>query len=269
MRAHFRPAPALWLALLGAGCSSPLNLGSDLIWTADQESGTLDQWTSESSGGTRLPSTDSTIEVTDEQARSGSRALKLVNPTGWNPNDRPDNDTSRKVDEGEEGPELFHVIGGLDDAYYSAWFMLPEQYELDPMLTLLRLRAQAAPGEAPVGGEAIVLRSVQTGGYVLQVFSNHPGFLLEPLADPAPHVAAGRWFQIEARYEPQSAGRLRVWLDGELTYDLPGRPGAPMGELTLSVSNVAERAEPQPLVLYVDDAAVSLSRVSPSGVFHD
>ncbi len=253
-------------ALLLGGCSDPLDLGTDLVWTADQETGDLEQWKSGDLGGTRLPP-DSTIEITSERVRSGRYALKLSNPTGWNPKDS--DDPSRSVAEGEEGPELFHAVGELADAYYSAWFLLPEQYRLDPMLTLLRLRSRAAPGELPAGGEALVLRSLKTGGYVLQVMNNHANFLLEPVAEPAPHIEVGRWFQLEVRYEPRSSGRLRVWLDGALRYDLNERPGAPSGELTLSLSNTAERAEPQPLVLYADDAAVSLSRVSPSGVFSD
>jgi hypothetical protein len=100
---------------------------------------------------------------------------------------------------------------------------------------------------------------------VLQVFSNNAGFLLEPLADPPPHVDAGRWFQLEARYEPQSAGRLRVWLDDALAYDLANRPGAHGAELVLGVCNVAEQTTPAPAIVYVDDAAISLSRVSATG----
>jgi hypothetical protein len=263
MRLYFGSALALSLS----ACSGPLDLGTDLMWTADQETHDLEQWTAGELGGTRLPP-DTSIEVTSERARSGSYSLKLVNPTGWNPNERPVDDR-KIVDEGNEGPELFRVVGDLSDAYYSAWFLLPEQYVLDPMLTLLRLREQAEPGETPTGGEALVIRSLKTGGYVLQVLSNHANFLLEPVAEPPPHIEVGRWFQLEARYEPRSSGRLRVWLDGVLSYDLMGRPGAPTGKLTLSVSNVVERAEPQPLVLYADDAAISLSRVSPSGVFQD
>lgn len=256
------------LALGVAGCSDPLQLGTDLLWTADQETGNLEQWTHGNSGGTRLPSADSTIEVSSEAAHSGNYSVKLVNPTGWNPNDREPDDSSKIVDDGDEGPELFHAVGNLEDAYYSAWFLLPEEYQVDPALTLLRLRARAKPEDPPDGGEDLVLRSLKTGGYVLQVFSNNSGFLFEPVADPAPHVASGRWFQLEVRYEPRSAGRLRVWLDGALVYDLGDRLGAPTGEGTLSVSNVAEHAEPQPLVLFVDDAAISSSRVSPQGSLH-
>jgi hypothetical protein len=238
---------ALAIAWSLLGCSDPLLLGNDLVWTADQEPGSLQQWTAAGSGDTRLPSADSTIEVSAEAPHRGRRSVKLVNPAAWLRQD--------------EGPELFHVVGSLDDAYYSAWFLLPEDYRLEPSMTLLRLRSRDPSSGELYNGEELQLRSLPVGGYVLQVFSNNAAFLLEPVADPAPLIAAGRWFQLEARYESQSSGRLRVWLDGKLYYDLPGRPGAVGSEIALGICNVAEQAEPAPLVLFVDDAAVSLSRV--------
>src|SRR4051812_34605847 len=101
-------AGALAAAVSALSCSDPLQLGNDLVWTADAEHGTLQQWTAENSGGTNLPSSDSTIEVSTEQAHRGSHAVKLVNPAAW--------------DNADEGPELFHAAGTLADAYYSAWF---------------------------------------------------------------------------------------------------------------------------------------------------
>jgi hypothetical protein len=251
-------------ACMASACSDPLQLGSDLLWSADQESGNLEPWTREGSGEALTPRTpdsedtpvvpgkDSAISVTTEAAHRGGHALKLVNPTGWEFDD--------------QGPELFHALGELHDAYYSAWFLLPEDYRLEPHLTLLRLRSRDFGAAEPFNGEELQLRSLSSGGYVLQVFNNNNGFLLEPIANPAPFVHAGRWFQLEARYEPQSSGRLRVWLDGGLVYDLSGRPGALGAEMVLGVCNVAQDAEPAPLILYVDDVAASLSRVSPSGV---
>lgn len=252
--ATFLRAFALTSAVTALGCSEPLELGNDVVWSADQESGDLLAWTADGSGDTRLPSTDSTIDVSSEAVHRGSRAVKLVNPAAWG-----------SKDEGSEGPELFHSAGVLDDAYYSAWFLLPENYTLSPSMTLMRLRSRDPASNELFNGEELQIRSLPVGGYVLQIFSNNAGFLLEPLADPAPRIEAGRWFQLEARYEPQSSGRLRVWLDGQLSYDLPGRPGAAGSEMVLGICNIAERAEPAPVVLFVDDAAVSLSRVSPTG----
>jgi hypothetical protein len=261
-------ASVLLLSMGAASCSDPLELGNDLIWSASHETSGLDEWTENDSGGTFAPSADSMIEISEERAHSGARALKLTNPTGWNPNERDPNDNSKIVADGAEGPSVHHAVGELADAYYSAWFLLPEDYRVDPTLTLLRLRAREGPGEAPRGGEELLLRSVSAGGYVLQVMSHNPGFLLEPLAHPAPRVAAGEWFQLEVRYEPQGSGRLRVWLDGALVYDLPERLGAVAEDIVLDVCNVVERSDPSPLVLFVDDAAVSLSRVSPFGMLH-
>lgn len=249
--ATFLRAFALTSAVAALGCSEPLELGNDVVWSADQENGNLLSWTADGSGDTLLPSTDSTVDVSSEAAHRGRNAVKLVNPAAWKNED--------------DGPELFHSAGVLDDAYYSAWFLLPENYKLEPQMTLMRLRSRDPGGGELYNGEELQLRSVPAGGYVLQIFHNNAGFLLEPLADPAPRVEAGRWFQLEARYEPRSAGRLRVWLDGQLSYDLPGRPGAAGTELVLGICNVAETAKPAPLVLFVDDAAVSLSRVSVTG----
>lgn len=244
-------AATLASAVTALGCSEPLELGNDVVWSADQESGNLESWTANGSGDTRLPSSDSTIDVSSEAAHRGRNAVKLVNPAAWKNED--------------EGPELFHSAGPLDDAYYSAWYLLPENYKLEPQLTLMRLRSRDPSSGELYNGEELQLRSLPAGGYVLQVFSNNAGFLLEPLADPAPRIEAGRWFQLEARYEPQSSGRLRVWLDGQLSYDLSGRPGAASTDMVLGVCNVAEASKPAPLVLFVDDVAVSLSRVSTTG----
>ncbi|MDF3065447.1 MAG: hypothetical protein K0R38_1048 [Polyangiaceae bacterium] len=257
---------ALPLLFFAVSCSDPLQVGNDLLWTADTESGNLEQWTGDGEGAALTPSAPgaddtpdtarpSSIEVTSEFAHRGDHAVKIVNPTGWR--------------EDPEGPELLHDVGALADAYYSAWYLIPEAQRVMPYLTIMRLRSRGDDGVLK-NGEELQIRSIPTGDYVLSVFHNNSGFLLEPVADPPPLVQAGRWFHLEARYEPQSAGRLRVWLDGEIFYDLTGRPGSASPDLVLGVCNVAQRSEgSEPVVLFVDDAAVSLSRVGPSGKLAD
>jgi hypothetical protein len=252
--------------LLALGCSDPLKVGDDLLWTADAESGNLEQWTKSDAGAALTPTApasdeqteaarSSSIEATTAAAHRGRYAFALVNPTGWR--------------EDFEGPELVRDVGALSDAHYSAWFLLPEAQRVAPFLTLMRLRSRGEDG-ALLNGEELQLRSLASGGYVLSVFHNNAGFLLEPVADPPPLVEAGRWFHLEARYEPRSAGRLRVWLDDTLSYDLTGRPGAVTMELVLSVCNAAQTSEDSlPVTVFVDDAAVSLSRVGTSGRLHD
>lgn len=233
------------------GCSDQLQLGTDLAWAADTESADLSQWATVSDDAVVLPSAETSVEVTSEERHGGRHAVKLVNPANW---------------ENEQvGPELVHDVGAVDDAYYSAWFLLPVDYELEPSLTFLQLKSRDVTTGELLNGEQLQLRSLPGGGYVLQVFHNNGDFLLEPVAAQAPHVSAGSWFHVEARYQPTSSGQLRVWLNGELSYDLAGRPAAASSEVVLSASNVAERATPAPLTLFVDDAAVSASRIGPSG----
>jgi hypothetical protein len=238
-------------SVLLLGCSDRVELGSDLLWSADTESADLTQWAADPEQASLLPSADTSIEATSDARHSGQHALKLVNPVDW-------------VNE-ETGPELLHDAGPLEDAYYSAWFLLPEDYRLGAPLTLFHLRSRDPISEELHNGELLQLRSLAAGGYVLQVFNNNAQFLLEPLPEQAPRVDAGRWFQLEARYQKQTGGRLRVWLDGVLRYDLEGRPGATGSSVVLGVCNVTGNAKPAPLQVFVDDAAISATRIAPDG----
>jgi hypothetical protein len=247
-------------------CSDSLLIGDDIVWSADQESGDLSQWLSMSRGGTvfnpgdastptldtntEAPDSDISVDVTSEVSHSGSYALKLNNPG---------NRDLREI-----GMEIFRVVGPVDDAFYSAWFMLPLEFDIQSALTIARLRSRNSDG-ALFNGEELQLRSLPTGGYVLQVFHNNSAFLREPLPEVPPRFEAGTWVHIEARYQPNLARRLRVWLNGILAYDLSGRPDATGDDLVFSICSTGERFAPEPLVLFVDDVAVSLSRVGVRG----
>lgn len=270
-----RPPLSVCSALLLAGasatsgCSEPLRIGDDVLWSADHETGDLSQWTTQGEGQTAFNIGDAkastldltresmdpgaSVQVTTEAAHSGFHALKLSNPG---------NKENR-----ETGMEILRMVGPADDVFYSAWFMLPTDVELSPSITIARLRSRNDAGEV-FNGEELQLRSLPTGGYVLQVFNNNSAFLREPLPEEPPYLEAGRWSQVEARYESHMSGRLRVWLDGRLVYDLNGRPGAAGKDLVLSICNTGELFDPAPLDLFVDDVAVTLSRVGPSGTLH-
>lgn len=241
----------LLLACSAVGCSDRVELGSDLLWTADSESGDLSEWATRVGQSVILPSAETSVEVTSDVAHGGRHAVQLTNSADW--------------DNEELGPELLHDAGPLDDAYYSAWFLLPEEHRLRDPLTLFHLRSRDAGSGELYSGEHLQLRSLASGGYVLQVFNNNAAFLLEPVAEQLPLIASSVWFQLEARYERKTGGRLRVWLNGALSYDLQGRPGATGTEVVLSVCNITGMASPAPLTLLVDDAAISAARVTPEG----
>jgi hypothetical protein len=238
-------------AIICLACSAPQTLGTDLLWTAEHESGDFAEWTAGSLGEVSLPNAGSQAKVSTKRAHHGKFSAQLVNAS--------------PAEHANEGPELSRVIGTEADAYYSAWFLLPDSYALESNLTLVRLESRASADGKRFHGEELQLRTLPNGDYVVTVFSHNPAFLRAPVADPPPHVSPRQWFQLELRYEPQRSGRLRAWIDGRLAYDLTERPGADGDQIVLRVCNVTELPPTEPIELFIDDVAVSTTRVSPFG----
>lgn len=235
-------------ALASVACGQPLDLGSDVLWATDHEGG-LDAW-SDGNGGVELSDMAGDVAVSDERARSGHYAAELsVEATG------------------SHAYAVLRRSGDLPkEAYYSAWFLVPEQYVTRSSWTIFNL--QSSDGETPnpiTTGLSLNLRALPGGGYVLYVFHHDVRFLQAPIADPAPIIEPGRWFHLSVFFREASddTGQLTAWLDGRRVYDLRHRPTGGRDHLHWSVGSVAANIPGGPARLFVDDAVVSLQRVAP------
>ena len=66
------------------------------------------------------------------------------------------------------------------------------------------------------------------------------------------------------RQSAMDTGQLRCWQDGTLLWDLSGiSTKYPDGDNTWSVNNYSSDVSPSPVVIYVDDASISLRPVVP------
>jgi hypothetical protein len=76
----------------------------------------------------------------------------------------------------------------------------------------------------------------------------------------------GKWFQVEVFYQvaPDARGRVLVWLDGRLVATIAKATGA-AGWLGWRVGNMGMALDPKTVTVYVDDCAISRSRVGPLG----
>jgi hypothetical protein len=242
------------LAAALAGCD-PLYAGSDVLWIAAHESGDLGEWSADNEGGSYAgldSSVAGAVEVSTENARSGEYAAKLV----------------RSAFAEESGPGLFRDVRGHGAAYYAAWFFIPEAYAAGSRWTITKFRLRdAASSEAPAEGLDLDLRNLPDGDYVLSVFDHDQEYLQRPIAVPTPIVRARRWFHLEVFYRSSGDrnGEVIVWLDGTEAYRLNGHPTAGDGAY-FTPCNVALELTPSPAAIYVDDAAVSLTRISPEGL---
>jgi hypothetical protein len=112
----------------------------------------------------------------------------------------------------------------------------------------------------------IDVRNLPSGEMSLTIYDHSQGNELA-LGVAEAVVPTGQWFQIEAFYRAASdaTGRLTVWLDGREVIDVVKPTGTP-GWVAWNVGSVVERLSPSTVSVYIDDCAVSRSRVGPDGL---
>jgi hypothetical protein len=241
----------LLAALAGAGCGPELDVGSDLLWTARFETGTLDEVTGTPGGNvSAFPGASSTVAVSSERAHTGAYGAKLT------------------ID--AEGGVQQSAGFGLSDslptsAYYSAWYYLPRSVTVGMYWVIfkIRMRTAADPGsDAELYDEN--LANLDTGEMTLRLYDHRSGDV--DLDVPSPVVPVGAWFQLEAYYRNanDASGRFTLWLDGRQIVDVGGAM-APTPWVAWDAISVAIDLSPPLATLHVDDCAVSRSRVGPAG----
>jgi Polysaccharide lyase len=239
----------LAVALALPACNSRLNLGSSILWSARHETGDLSEWTQGAKGGSAAEGTDTLLAPSTDVAHSGRYSVKLTNGA---------------VSMYEDA-HLWREDEYPTEAYYSAWFYLPRAYQTTADWSLVQFQVPTA--DAGVGQLLdIDLRSLPDGDLILSVYDHRPPYLRSPTPDPAILVPVGRWFQIEALFRNASddSGEVAIWLDGQLNYDLH-RPFGVDTTVYWTVGSKTYGLSPAESVIYIDDAAVSLTRVTPQG----
>jgi len=237
------------LLVTAPACAPRLELGSDLLWSARHESGDLGEWSGDLKGGSSADAPDTSLEVSTDQAHSGRYSVKLANAAVSN----------------YEEVRLWRTDQYPQSAYYSAWFYLPRAYQTTDDWTILQLRNPLPTDPSTISLLLDVdLRSLPSGDLILSVYDHRSEYLRSATPDPAVSVPVARWFQVQAFFDasPGSDGRFALWLNDRLLYDLR-RPFNLGGTVYFSVCNVGHALSPTDSAIYVDDAAVSLTRVGP------
>lgn len=240
----------LAVALGGPACNARLNLGNSILWSARHETGDLGEWTQAGKGGTQADKPDTSLAISTDVAHGGRYSVKLTNGA---------------VSMYEDA-NLWRVDDYPVGAYYSAWFYLPRAYQTTADWSIMQFQVPTA--DAGLVGQLldIDLRSLPDGDLILSVYDHRAAYLRTATPDPAIPVPIGRWFQIEAYYRnaADDTGELAIWLDGQLNYDLR-RPFGAGSTVYWTVASKTYGLSPAESVIYVDDAAVSLARVTPTG----
>jgi hypothetical protein len=254
MPARAVPATVLLLAALAAGCSQ-LDVGSDLLWTARFETGDFTEWTGVAGGDAQaFPMPPNTIAVANGQAHTGRYAAALTITAG---------------SDGTQENAVLSRAGGLPpSAYYSAWYYLPYSVSVGTFWVIFKFRMRTDANDASTAGELydMDLATLPSGEMTLELYDHRTAGDL-PLDVSNPIVPVEQWFQLEAFYRAANddTGHLTYWLNGQQVVDIAGAPTSPTSWVEWDACSVGEDLTPQMATLYVDDCAVSRSRVGPSG----
>jgi hypothetical protein len=238
--------------LATTACGRRIDLGSDLVWSAQHETGDLSEWSMPSPGGSMTDATDALVAVSTDFHHSGNYSVKLTNGAVGAVH------TAR----------LWHQGNFPREAFYSVWYYLPRAYQTKVDWTILQFRTPTDDPTVISQFLDVDLRSLPGGEMVLSIYDHRPQYLRLPTPDPAIEVPVGRWFQIEVffRNVPDDNGQFTMWLDGKLYYDIRNRPMATNPMVYWTPCSVTGDLSPSQSELYVDDAAISYDWLTPDSV---
>ena len=238
-----------------AGCGATVDVGSDVLWSARFETGTFSEWLNAPGGSVSAPPAPPDVaEIATDRVHRGGFAARLT--------------IDAAAGAGQQSVGFVRKGSLPTEGYYSAWYYLPRTVTVNGYWVLFKIRKRDVADDPASEGELfdVDLVSMPTGEMGLQLYDHRNQANAPLLANPV--VPVGVWFQLEGFYRDAAddTGRFTLWFDGAQVADLSGSPTSQTAWVDWSVDNLGEDLDPSTAVVYVDDCAVSRSRIGPSGV---
>ena len=249
-----RLALAAWAALGASACDRQVDLGdicdgpASLLWHATFEPGDLSEWLSDGQGGTFTENTTAGPTATNAMAHAGQWSGRVsISPSA--------NMTSTSY--------LFRNQPSPPAAYYSAWFYVPSTVDVSAWLSLTHFR------DSPTGDGGnltaiwdVNLYPLPAGGLAAQLYDYVTQVNLRqttPVSAPL-----DSWFQLEILFSKSTdaTGRIAIWQDGTLVLDNPDVATVQNDWVQWDAGGASDAMSP-PSTIYLDDAAISLTRLGP------
>jgi hypothetical protein len=203
-----------------------------LLWSAEHESASFDEWLSDGDG-IQYEQRTGQLTVTDERAHSGTHAFTA----------------SITTNDGELHQAMMGRNLALLDGRYGAWYLLPEAPRADYWV-IMKLSNGAATDRFDLDIEAHAGSDAH-----LRLFE-HPNMWITEPADVA--FPIGRWVHVEVLYRstPNDDGRVVVLQDGALVLDTGPRATASDDRVTFYCGSASRSVSPSPFHLFVDDVSI-------------
>ncbi len=242
-------------ALLGAGCERRADLGSigdgaaSLLWTATFEPDNLSEWTSDGEGGTYTENVGTKPSVTSSVVHAGSYAgVVEIAP----------------IASMASTSYFFRNQPTPLQGYYSAWFYIPSTIVIGSWLSLTHFSgSETGDGNNLVGIWDVNLYATPSGGTAAQLYDYMDQVnQRQPTPVPFPRDA---WVQLEVYLEKATGptGAVTVWQDGTQILQRTDVQTVPTEWLQWDAGGASDDISPTPATIYLDDAAISLTRLGP------
>lgn len=238
---------------------------SPLLWHANHEAGDLREWyapeasgVERNNGGGKYNSNTSPgwadSWVTGDQAHSGYRSLALTVNGACCPSQQGTRLFRWRVDDGSDLPV---------DAYYTTWFYFPQVVHVglpNEWWNVFQWKSRDAAGNS-VPMTSLQVWNRPDPNSMRFYLATRQGNVLNQITPT--NIPVGRWFKVEARYVRSSTnqGRVTVWQDGNLLFDVANVQTQIINDLGWSIANYADTLSPANVTIYADDAAISTARL--------
>ena len=242
--------------LVAGGCGRQVHLGdigdgaASILWAATFEVGDLSEWSGDGHGGAvvvQAPVAPSaTLTVAHRGRYSGIATLAPV-PGTLSIN------------------YLFRDQPSVPAAYYSAWFYIASSFTVKSFLSLIHFNSSASgDGKNLSPTWDLNLYPRADGSLVAHLYDFVTQTNFEQAA-PAP-VPIATWvhFEVFLRKAADATGEVAAWQDGVSILDRRNVMTAATDWLQWDAGASSDDVTPPPAVVYVDDAAISLSRLGTS-----
>jgi hypothetical protein len=229
------------------------------------EGGNLDDWWIPgvpANGGGQYNSLDGLSVASQDYAHSGSWSAKMTI-------------SATTVNGHSSGTRLFrwHEPQQNRELYYSVWYFIPQFYTVNGWANWFEYKSKTTDGLNDPFFFLDVRNSASTGAMYfmltwwagLQIEGPGPGQSGYRTWTSPLYLPVGRWFKVEARYvcAPDFTGAIQVWQDGIEIFHLEGvKTRYSNGDCQWAVANYGTNITPSPVVIYVDDAVISKTRLS-------
>jgi len=221
--------------------------GTGILWAATFEPGDLSEWLADGHGGMYMDKVDLGPSATVDLRHRGQYAgVASVSPTPGV--------TSLSY--------LFREQPSPPVAYYSAWYYIPSWYLVRSWLSLSHFRcSRTGDGDNLFPIWDLNLYPRLDGSLVAHLYNYTTQLNTEQLSPIKVPTSTWIHFEIMLRKAPDATGQIAVYQDGVLILRNDGIITADTDWVQWDVGVSSDNVSPPTAVVYVDDAAISLSRL--------